>query len=102
MIISSLFSSFIIPQKQKASNEPATGLPIQICDGELENGREGDPDEVWGVDIGDPLGVREDGEHRPDERAEHEEYVDCGEVVILEPELEPGEGEVENEVEGKW
>lgn len=74
-------------------------LPIQIRDGQLKDGRKGDPEEVRDVGEGDPLHIRIHGDERPDERTENEEDVYGGEGVILKSKLEIGVREIENEVE---
>ena len=88
-------------------------LPIQIRDGELEDGREGDPEEVRDVGVYNPrvggsagLNVELETERiecieRPDERREDQQDVHGGEIVILQPELQVREREIENEVERK-
>ncbi len=88
----------IIPQILFFGNSP---LPIQVRDGELENGREGDPEEIRYVGERDPFEVRIHGDERPDERAEDEEDVYRGEGVIFQPKLQIRIGEVEDEVEGE-
>lgn len=45
--------------------------------------------------------MRKDGDHCPDERDETEQDVSGSEEIILEGELEVGEGEVEDEVQCK-
>lgn len=64
---------------------------IQIRNRKLENGREGDPKEVWDVGEGDPGDEEIYRKHRPDERGEDEKDINRGEVIILQSELEVGE-----------
>lgn len=66
-------------------------LGIEIRDGELEHGREGDPKKIRDVYERDPAHMWANGEHRPDECAEHEQDVERGEEVVLQGELKPRE-----------
>ena len=76
-------------------------LAIEVRDGELQDSREGDPSEIRDVDEGDPFYVWINRDKRPDEGREDEDNVDGGKIVILQTELEVGEGEIENEIENE-
>jgi len=67
----------------------------------LEDGGEEDPEEVGDIGESNPLGARVDGEERPNECGEDEEYVEGGEEIVLQTELQGSEGEVEDEIERK-
>lgn len=80
----------------------------------MEDCCECDPEEIRDVGVYDPsVGGRSgfnvkfeaenvNGDKRPDERAEDEKDIYRREEIIFEAELEGGEDEVEDEVEGKW
>lgn len=67
----------------------------------MKNSGKTNPEEIRDVGERDPLYARIDGDHRPDERAEYEQDIDRGEDVVLKTELEPSEGEVEDEIESE-
>ena len=76
-------------------------LLVYICNCKLKNCGEGGPKQIWDIDIGYPAGVRPDGNHRPDERAEDKQDIDSREEIILEPELDRRKSEIENEIKNE-
>lgn len=77
-------------------------LSIQIRNRKLQDGCEGDPEEVRDVGEDDPGNEGINGAECPLEREEDEEDVCRGEEIIFKFELKIGEGEIENEIEGEW
>jgi len=72
---------------------------IEVRNRKLKHGCERDPEEIRGVYIHDPAQARRAVPHcreYPDERAEDEEDIDRREKIILQAELERGEGEIKN------
>lgn len=53
------------------------------------------------MNICNPTGVRPNSDHGPNQRAEDEQNIQRGEVIIFQTELNRGENEIENEIENE-
>ena len=73
---------------------------IEVRNRKLKHGCERDPEEIWDVHIehpDEPCFAQSASQGKcPDERAEDKEDIGCRKEIVLEAELEGGEGEIEN------
>ncbi len=72
---------------QEVYREYLCCLPVEVRDGELEDGGKTHPGEVGEVEVGYPGCKREDDYEGPDECHQDEKDIDGGEQVTLEAEL---------------
>ncbi len=65
----------------------------------MQYGCERYPEQIWNLYVSDPLRMRIDGDHRPDERGQDENDICRGQKVVLQAELQIGEGKIKNKIE---
>lgn len=76
-------------------------LPVQIRDCKLDSNGKCHPEEVWDLDISDPLGIWPYRNHSPDEGDKDEQDVYRSQEIIFQAELEISEREIKNQIENK-
>ena len=67
----------------------------------MQNCREGHPKQIWKLDVGQPLRVRIDRHHRPDQCQKDQQDVRRGQIIVLEPELDGDKNKIKNKIERK-
>jgi len=68
----------------------------------LQNCGKRNPKQVGDLDVGNPLEIRPNGDHSPNESAEDKENVEAGEIIVAKAKLEGCEGKIKKKVENKW
>jgi hypothetical protein len=76
-------------------------LPVQIRNSQLKHAREPDPDQIWNLHKGNPVGMGVNSNHCPDKRAKDKQYIYARQEIIFQAELDGRESEIENEIENE-
>jgi len=75
---------------------------INVCDSQLQDRRERNPEQIRNLDVRNPAGMRPDGNHRPDKSAKDEQDIYRREKIVFQRELQRRKSKIENEIKNKW
>ena len=77
------------------------GLKIKVSNGELENRSERNPKQIRNLEISNPSFIRINGDHRPNQSRQNQNYIQSRKNIAFQAELNRCEGEIKNQIQEK-